>query len=131
MASTRILAFQALRADGPLAELVNNRIHSASSINKQKTRPLVGLRSHTRFPVAKRIGAREYLQVWAYDEPGDYLRIDQILERCQAVIEAIQPQDNFLEAKWIETGVDLRDDVMEAITRYCRFQFTYARREAL
>lgn len=130
MASTRKLAFTALKSS-PVNDLTEGRIFEASAINKQKKRPLVGLRMHTEFPVGRRTGSRQYLQVWAYDTPGDYLRIDEILKHARDAIEAIPHQEDFLEAVWIETGVDLRDDAMEAITRYSRFQFTYARREAL
>lgn len=131
MQTSRKLVFQALRNSVELKTLVDDRIGAASSFNKQSKRPLVAIRAHTDFPVARRTGRREYMQVWAHDDPGDYMQIDEILRLCRVAIEATIPVEDFLEAKWIETGVDLRDDVMESIMRYSRYQFTFARRETL
>lgn len=136
-ASSRVIAFQAFRNTPDLVELVEDRIKAASSVDKQMKRPLIAIRAHTDFPPAgsshggRSFGRREYMQVWAHDDPGDYQRIDQILRLCRDALETVDPFDDFLEAKWIETGVDLRDDRMESIMRYSRFQFTYARRETL
>jgi hypothetical protein len=133
-ASSRILTYDALRGSADLGLLVGDRIGPASSFNKHNERPLVVIRAHTDFPAGRRVGRREYIQIWAHDEPGDYLRIDQVLKLCRVAIEGIVPSaalEDFLEAKWIETGVDLRDDLMESITRYSRFQFTFTRRETL
>jgi hypothetical protein len=129
----RIITAQALKGSAELVAIVGNRVFSASAVNKQMKRPLVTIRSHTDFPAVRNVGQRGYIQVWAHDDPGDYERIDQILDLSRTAIEAVQPSvvlGPFLEARWIETGVDLRDDVMESITRYMRFQFTFTRREA-
>lgn len=134
MSSARIIVFQALRTSNELAAIVEDRIGAASRFDKQSKRPLVAIRAHTDFPALGRVGRREYIQVWAHDDPGDYETIDNILVICRDAIEAVQSSvalGPFLEARWIETGVDLRDDVMESITRYSRFQVTFTRREAL
>lgn len=130
MTTARIITAQALKNSVEVRALVGNRIHAASSVNKQSKRPLVAIRAHTDFPAQRRVGARGYIQVWAHDDPGDYEVIDQVLAACRTAIEAVPHSGDFLEARWIETGVDLRDDVMESITRYMRFQFTFSRREA-
>jgi len=134
LSTSRIIVAQALRASPELRALVDNRIGAASSFNVQSKRPLIAIRAHTDFPGAHRIGRREYIQVWAHDTPGDYETIDNILTICRQVLEAIQPSvalGEFLECRWVETGVDLRDDVMESITRYSRYQLTFSRREVL
>lgn len=129
--SFRALAMQALKNYSPLHEdVAPENMRSASAINKQLPRPCIGVRLHTTFPVGRRVGERCYVQVWVYDDPGDYMRIDRILYNVRAALEAMVPIGSFLEARWIETGVDLRDDPMEAITRYSRFQMTGTYREA-
>ena len=84
---------------------------------------------HTDFPVKGGMGRREYSQWWANDDPGDYLRIDRMLELVRLAIESIPSQGLFLEARWVETGVDLKDDIMGTINRYIRFQTTGTLRE--
>lgn len=134
-ASSRVIAFDAFKGSAAIRALVDDRIGAASSFNKQSKRPLIAIRAHTDFPVVgeqeRSLGRREYIQVWVHDDPGDYLQIDQILRLCRDALEAVPHFDDFMSAKWIETGVDLRDDRMESIMRYSRFQFTFARREAL
>lgn len=128
--TARVAVYRALIDSVDLRALVEDRVGAASSFNKQSERPLVAIRSHTDFPVAK-VGRRQYIQVWGHDDPGDYMRIDEVLRLCRVAIEGIVPVDDLLEAKWIETSVDLRDDVMDSIARYSRFQLTFARREML
>jgi hypothetical protein len=129
----RQLVYEALMASDELRDEVDNRIFAASNVDYQGKKPLIVLRSHTSFPIARAegrgLGSRTYLQLWVHDKPGSYVRIDKVLSICRKVLEAMPPQDNFLEATWIESGVDLRDDQMETITRYSRFQITETIRE--
>lgn len=92
-------------------------------------RPFVTYRMHTGFPLEGGLGQREYCQIWANDDPGDYLRIDDILTECRIALEALAHTGAFLEARWIETGVDLKDSDMGTINRYIRLQFTGTLRE--
>ena len=127
----RKLIYEALMGWDPLHALVGERIYEASAVDAHTRKPFVTVRMHTGFPVERSIGGRHYAQVWAHDEPGSYLRIDAILIECRKAIESM-PNDleqGFLEARWIETGVDLRDDRLETITRYSRYQLTQALRE--
>jgi hypothetical protein len=134
--SHRTLLYQALRGSTDLAEIVDDRILQASSLVEGAIpeKPFVTYRMHTDFPrpVGGKVGRREYCQVWANDVPGDYLQIDKILDICRQAVEAIpssKANGAFLEARWIETGVDLRDQDMGTINRYIRFQFTSTLRE--
>lgn len=136
----RTLLYQALVAREPLIAILGSpdRLIEASALGNPQLsgyegtppRPFVTYRMHTAFPYRRKIGAREYAQVWANDEPGDYLRIDQILKEVRIAVEGIAPQGEFVGAEWIETGVDLRDDVMGTINRYIRFQFNSSLRES-
>lgn len=132
----RKVLFKALSSSASLAEIVGPRIIQASALGSElpgyegvPERPFVTYRMHTDFPLQRGLGRREYAQVWANDEPGDYLRIDEILRLCRIAVEAAPSEDDFLEARWIETGVDLADQAMGTINRYIRFQFTGTLRE--
>lgn len=105
------------------------RIVQASSLTGVPQRPFMTYRMHTGFPLQGGLGQREYVQLWANDDPGDYTRIDESLRLARIAVEAIEPTEDFLEARWIETGVDLKDDVMGTINRYIRFQLTGTLRE--
>lgn len=136
----REIVNQALINHAPLLDLVGQiqgedgnlhpNIHQASSLDFTPPRPFVTYRMHTDFFV-QRVGGREYVQVWAHDDPGDYSRIDAILDQCRIAIVNLPSEGTFLDARWIETGVDLRDDAMNTITRYIRFQLTRTTRELL
>lgn len=138
----RVKLYQALWGYAPLRAIVGERILEASAIGADikfadefpdlqgiPERPFVTYRMHTGFPLNRGLGQREYAQIWANDDPGDYMRIDEILRLCRLAVEAIPPADDFLEARWIETGVDLNDLAMGTINRYIRFQFTGTLRE--
>lgn len=137
----RKVLYQGLVLHQPLLDLlevdgdtvtVDDRIHQASSLVGVPDRPFITYRMHTDFPREGGIGRREYCQIWANDDPGDYLRIDDILKECRIALESLAPSSispDFLEARWIETGVDLKDDDMGTINRYIRLQFTGTLRE--
>lgn len=136
----RKLLFQAMRNSADLQTIVHGRIFQASRLGilgpdgqpiteGVPDKPFITYRMHTDFPVMGGVGRREYSQVWANDDPGDYETIDSILRLVQLAVEAIPPQEDFLEARWVETGVDLKDDAMGTINRYIRFQMTGTHRE--
>jgi hypothetical protein len=129
---SRTLLYQAMKGSQPLENIVHGRIFQASRLGIHDQdgvlitdgvpeKPFITYRMHTDFPVGGGMGRREYSQVWANDDPGSYVQID--------AVEAIPPQDGFLEARWVETGVDLKDDAMGTINRYIRFQMTGSLRE--
>jgi hypothetical protein len=130
----RKLLYKALKNSTDLGQIVNGRILEASAIGSKlwpgvPERPFMTYRMHTDFPVIGGAGRREYAQVWANDDPGDYETIDEMLRLARLAVEAIPSQADFLEARWVETGVDLKDDAMGTINRYIRFQLTGTLRE--
>lgn len=129
--TNRTRLFKALTESSAVMDIVEGRILAASSIdqNTDIERPYMTYRMHTAFPVGRRIGGREYGQVWANDDPGDYMRIDRVLRAAKLAIEALPSETDFLEATWIETSIDLADSAMGVINRYSRFQFTNTLRE--
>lgn len=138
----RAILYKAVSESADLAEIVEGRVFQASSLGIHlpdgqiitdgvPERPFITYRMHTDFPspMGGKIGRREYSQWWANDDPGDYLRIDEILRLIRLAVEAIPPHGSFLQAVWVETGVDLKDDAMGTINRYIRFQATGTLRE--
>lgn len=136
----RKLLFQAMRNSTDLMQIVDGRVFQASRLGilgpdgsiftgGVPERPFITYRMHTDFPVGGGLGRREYSQVWANDDPGDYETIDEMLRLVRRAVEAIPSQADFLEARWVETGVDLKDDAMGTINRYIRFQMTGSLRE--
>jgi hypothetical protein len=129
--TNRTRLYKACMESSEVVDIIGDRLFASSSIdeNTQIIRPFLTYRMHTDFPLSRGIGAREYVQVWANDDPGDYMRIDRLLKAVRRAIEAIPSEDDFLEARWIETGVDLADSAMNTINRYIRLQFTNTLRE--
>lgn len=130
----RTRLYKAMSESTDLAQIVGSRIIEASAIGSElwpgtPETPFITYRMHTDFPVLGGMGRREYCQIWANDTPGDYERVDEALRVVRLVVEAIPPDEDFLEARWVETGVDLKDDAMGTINRYIRFQLTGSLRE--
>lgn len=62
------------------------------------------------------------MQVWIHDEPGDYHRIDQMLQRIKVVFEAAEAEDEFLELRQIDRSPDFNDLGLNTIVKYATFQ---------
>lgn len=114
--------FQALTGHAGLTAIVGGRIYQASNLFNVPKKPFVVFRMHNAYVF--QLGHRKMVQVWYHDEPGDYSRIDQMMEHGKAALEAIPPHDNFLELRWFEDSVDLKDDDMGTICRNARYQMT-------
>lgn len=63
---------------------------------------------------AKRTSA----QVWVYDEPGSFKRIEQILE----TVLVLMKNASGLRTRWLGTSAELPDDEFKAIVKYATFQ---------
>jgi hypothetical protein len=64
--------------------------------------------------------------IFVHDEPGDYLRIDSVIDRLKVLFQDITDQPNrIIRSTWVETSDDLRDDDMGTILRYGRVQVLY------
>lgn len=129
----RAIIFQALRADPIIAGHVSDRIVQRGSWDMKGQAPPEQLpylvynmsESVQSGPTSLRATQR-YVQLWCHDEPGDYYRIDEILQQAKVVIEAIPQQDMFMDARFINQSPDLFDDLLDHIVRYSRFFATLA-----
>jgi len=64
-------------------------------------------------------------QIFAHDTPGDYMKIDTILDLVRGQFDGVVDQANgIVRATWVEDSEDFRDDDMGTILKYCRIQLT-------
>lgn len=110
------------------------RVIAGSALRKAPdTKPFITYRMHPQQPRLRRLAGRsQYLQVWVHDVPGDFMRIDEIIE---AVVQALNVEVNgggILECKWIESSADLPEDPdLGTIARFARFQIYYGENYAV
>jgi hypothetical protein len=122
MATRRQLIYEALIGWGPLMaipDLTPAKVIQASRMVNIPEPPFVTFRMHHALQHQGRIGRRDFVSVWAHDEPGDYMRIDTMIEQINLAVQAIG--HGF---EWFEESVDLQDDDMHTITRNTRFTIT-------
>jgi len=130
MVDLRKVVFRALREDADLADLVGTRIiQRSSTIEQPPTQvPYIVYNLGNRYNKGpSRLKASvQGIQVWVHDEPGDYFRIDQILQRVKVVLEELPEgtPDGFLGIRHLETSQDLWDDLLKHIVRNTRLQAT-------
>jgi len=118
-------------ADATLANLVGERIHQSTSIDKTpSTKPFIMYRQTSDVQLmrgddgdaCRRLG----YMIFAHDVPGDYMQIDSILEALRALFADIVDQPNgIIRSTWLETSDDLRDEDMGTIVKYARIEVTY------
>lgn len=134
----RKVIFRALKGDPELHDLVGDRIFQRGStpdgIPPTEVVPYIVYNLGQGFnkgPSALRARTQS-LQVWVHDEPGDYYRIDTILERAKVVLEAVDAGDpvGFLEIRHVETSQDLWDNLLKHLVRYSRLGATLTAQEA-
>lgn len=125
MTSNRVICYQAMKAHAPLMALLPGGIHQASSLNNvPDKKPFLVHRMHNGLRYQRGLGDRSYLQVWVHDVPGDYMRIDEVIELVKSVLEAVPAQGSLLQVRWLEDSVDLQDDDMGTICRNSRYELT-------
>lgn len=77
--------------------------------------------------IAKGIGPskRQYVDVWVHDRDRDYVRIDAILKRIEALFSAVGSANAtegwITQIDWQGSSPDLRDDGYDTITRNSTF----------
>lgn len=63
------------------------------------------------------------LVVWAHDEPGDYLLVDQILEAIRGALSGQTAIRGGISCQWSGDSIDLSDENFGTITRNSTFTF--------
>lgn len=104
-------------------EIPKERWKSSSSIDEDSRPPLpfAVLVFGTTSPGMGRV-RRRTVTVWIHDEPGDYTRIDRILEGVSGTLDGAEHVTNgdgteLMSASWQATSGDLVDGGFRTITR--------------
>lgn len=107
----------------PLTSLAPGGLHSAAAlVGAVPTRPYVVYRMQDELPTLNGDDRNErsttIVQVWAYDDPGSYVKIEAILKVVRGLFENAAG----LRARWAGDSVELADDEQKAITKNASFE---------
>jgi hypothetical protein len=66
---------------------------------------------------------RQFFQIYVHDVIGDYSQIDEIIKLVKDLLRARSNAGaRVIVTRYLETSQDLRDEVLDTIFRYMRFQ---------
>jgi len=129
--STRSWLYQRMVASAPLVSLLPGGIHQTTSLNTAPhQKPFTMYRqtsdvSTLRGDGQERIRSNGYM-IFVHDVPGDYLKIDEILEQMKLLFQDTVDQANGVaKSLWLETSEDVRDDDMGTIMKFARIQVVH------
>lgn len=128
--------FAALSNDSVLTglQITSASLFTTHDVDTPQARPFVVLRWQNTVPGlgdddTRWVNTRR-LQVWAHDDPGDYDRIDQILQRVRVVLKQLVGVNTgesgswIAETNWEGDSDDLSDEAVGTITRNSSYSFT-------
>ena len=131
--SARHLLYSLLTNDAGVSAVFGDRIVDASELGETEgTAPLFPYLV-TRFGETARgaspTSRRHTVELWAYDEPRDYTRLEKGLDAIFALLDlksggpvvAEGVTTWLIEGKWESTSNDLTDDVLRANVRYSTY----------
>jgi hypothetical protein len=102
--------------------------HQQGSLDVAPPRPFgtYRLRLSSRGVTSQSVSREVGLEVWIYDDPGSYLRIDGILNEVEAALKAVlhasaAEGESISQTRWESRSPDLNDDGLRAITRMTSF----------
>lgn len=70
---------------------------------------------------ARGVGRTKPFQLWVHDTPGDFLRIDRIIDRAQVLLLTVPNQGDFIEFSSLGASDEFQDEEMGTILRYATF----------
>lgn len=68
------------------------------------------------------VASVQTLEVWAYDEPGSYDRIDNLLANARQWLTQDIAEEGAVACSWTGDSPELSDDAMKAIVRNSTFR---------
>lgn len=86
--------------------------------------PFVVLRFGPEVERAGRAAREKECAVWVHDDPGSYLRIDEVLAAVRWALVGSVSEAGAIAVEWQGTSPDLADDVMDTITRNTSYALT-------
>lgn len=121
--------YEALSGDSVLTEMVGDRVMARTGLEEtghELEKPfLVYFFGFTSKIGPTTVGAGgQWVHVWAHQARGDFFQVDQILDRCREVLEALPHEGPFYELRHLERSQDLEDPAMETNCRFDRYQAT-------
>lgn len=97
-------------------------VHNVEAMdNPERRKPFLVTAWAEDPPVFGRPGRRS-LTVWAHDEPADYTRIDDMLERVRILLVGLIHEGGISQVMWEGASGDLYDDGFHTITRNSGFR---------
>lgn len=129
--STRTWLYQRMTGSVPLMTLLPGGIHQSTSLNvAPHLKPYIMYRmtsdvGNFRGDDGEQARSNGYM-VFAHDVPGDYLKIDAVMEQLKTLFQDIVDQPNgVIKSFWLETSDDIRDDDMGTIMKFARIQIIH------
>lgn len=131
--SARHLLYTLLSTDPGIQAVFATRIIDAGELGEtpgtQPPFPYLVTKFRETTPGASRTSRRHLVELWAYDEPRDYTRLEKGLDAAFAVLHersggpvVAEGETTWLvEGTWESTSNDLTDDVLRASTRYSTY----------
>lgn len=132
--SVRHLMFDLLRGNAPVVAVFGNRIIDEGALGEtagaQPAFPYLVTKYAEITPGVSRTTHVHSVELWAYDTPTDYTRIDKGLaaaydllhERAgDAAVRVGEPTTHLMDCRWQSTSRGLRDDVLRASVRYASY----------
>jgi hypothetical protein len=96
----------------------------AVDVDTPEARPFMQLRWGVN-NVGLDVVTRRFLVVWVHDEPGDYSRIDRIIQRLRVLLPLLEGtvdgSQSILAVEWTGDSEDLTDDGHRTIARTASF----------
>lgn len=124
--SSRTWVYTQLQADATIATYVGDRVHESTSLQKAPgTKPFIMYRTTSDVSDMKgddvSLTRNKTFLIFVHDIPGDYIKIDLVIDAIHALFEnAVDQANNIIRATWLESSEDFRDEDMGTIMRYCR-----------
>lgn len=122
----RELITQALIADQYIDDDVDDRVYQYNSVPDPVMKPYIVVKFgvESAEPGWRAGPTQRPIQVWVHDDPGDFSRIDRVLQRTKTVLQSLPNKDEFLELRFVDTSRDLDDTALGVITKYSTYQMT-------
>ena len=122
----RTWAYQTLTNGSNLGEFeeeLKDAVFGAGSLKGSPSqRPFIVVRMGPKIPTPVPGTSSDELVVAVHDEPGDYLRINTLLDLVRSALEGPVAQEGAIAARWTGESGDLADEGYGTIFRTNSFQ---------
>jgi len=114
----------------PLTAHVGSRIYESSVLQEVPTKPYIMYKMFVVQPEMmgddlSKVFTQSF-QVFVHDVPGDYLRLDDIIQILRNLFtNASDKLAGVVSVRWIDASEDFKDPDMGTVTRFIRFRVLY------